>query len=403
MMDTAIRLLRTGMMTTAWILALPCLAILLGAIIPVVPWFRIYAANVVPNHTPWLFLCPIAALLMGLLANLQQRTAMTIGLITTAVVTVLATAVVIIQLLYVAQSNGAQINVVKALGLREFSTGAKPDESRVYLSTPGEDLWLDIYRPAPTQPDKPSPVMVAVHGGGFFQGSRAFGVANLRWFADHGWTVVSIDYRLARDDRTTWNVATHDVQCALAWTASHAQELNIDLDRLTLTGGSAGGTLAMAAGYLANAGRSECGKLPRVAAIAVKAPLIDPIGSWYQPGELRDEQRSYLTRFIGGSPQDYPERYAAIDVRRFRFPTNPPTLITGGSQDPIVPPEGATDFVRMATAGGLDVHHVLFPYSGHDFNTTYDSITNQALRQIVAQFVIDRKAGPGGAMPSLVD
>ena len=50
--------------------------------------------------------------------------------------------------------------------------------------------------------------MVSVHGGGFFQGSRSFGAANLRWYADHGWTVISIDYRLARDDRPTWNLAT---------------------------------------------------------------------------------------------------------------------------------------------------------------------------------------------------
>ena len=53
-----------------------------------------------------------------------------------------------------------------------------------------------------------------------------------------------------------------------------------------------------------------------------------------------------------------------------------------------------TDFMRKANAAGVEVHQILFPYSGHDFNTTYNSITNQAMRQIIAQFIIDRQAGP---------
>jgi acetyl esterase/lipase len=396
-MSTLFRLCRTGMMTTAWIMVLPCLFILFGAVVPIIPWFRIYALGVVPNHTSWLFLWAIAALLIGLLANSLHRSPVALAIVTTATVTVLATTGVMLHLLYVAQSNGARINVVQALDLREFSDGAKPDESRIYSRPSGEDLWLDIYHPARIPPGGLSPVLIAVHGGGFFQGSRAFGAANQRWFADHGWTVISIDYRLAKDDRPTWDLATRDVQCALAWTAANAPELRIDLDRVTLTGGSAGGSLAMAAGYLANAKRADpaCGPaIPHVAAVVAKAPLIDVIGSYYYPGELRDEQRSYLIRYIGGSPRDYPARYAAIDLRHFQFPSNPPTLLLGGASDPLLPAEAGADFMRKANAAGLEVHQILFPYSGHDFNTTYNSITNQAMRQIIAQFIVDHKAGP---------
>ena len=44
------------------------------------------------------------------------------------------------------------------------------------------------------------------------------------------------------------------------------------------------------------------------------------------------------------------------------------------------------DFTRRATAAGNTARLILFPYSGHDFNTTYGSITNQAMLQIIAQF-----------------
>jgi acetyl esterase/lipase len=385
------------MMTIAWIMVLPCLLILIGAVVPIIPWFRIYALGVVPNHTSWLFLWAIIALLIGLLANSLFNSRAAIALVVTAVVTILATTGVMLHLLYIAQVNGARINVVRALELREVRDGARPDESRIYSRADGEDLWLDIYHPAGTPAGTLSPVLIAVHGGGFFQGSRSSGAANQRWFADHGWTVISIDYRLARDDRPTWNLATRDVQCALAWTAANAASLHIDLDRITLTGGSAGGSLAMAAGYLADAERTdpECGpSIPHIAAVVAKAPLIDVIGSWYYTSELRDEQRSYLTRYIGGSPRDYPERYAAIDLRHFQFPSNPPTLILGGASDPLLSPEAGGDFVRRAKAAGLEVRRILFPYSGHDFNTTYNSITNQAMRQIIAQFIVDHGAGP---------
>lgn len=393
-------------MTIAWIVVLPCLAILLGAIVPVIPWFRIYATGVVPNHVSWLFLWSVVALLIGLLTNSLKRSRVALGIVGMSSIAVLLTTAVMLHLLFVAERNGARINVVKALDLREFSAGARADESRVFSRPSGEDLWLDIYRPRRVEIGTLSPVMIAVHGGGFFEGSRAFGAANLRWFADHGWTVISIDYRLARADRPTWNLATRDVECALAWTGANASALRIDLNRVTLTGGSAGGSLAMAAGYLANARRAdpECGaNLPHVAVIVAKAPLIDVIGSWTVGDELRDEQRSYLTRYIGGSPQQYPDRYAAIDLRRFRFPTNPPTLILGGALDPIVPPAAATEFTRTANAAGLEVQQILFPYSGHDFNTTYNGVTNQAVRQIIAQFIIDHGAGPRAPGLSLAD
>lgn len=397
MRQQVLALVRTGMMTIAWLMIVPCLIILLSALVPLVPWLRIYAVDVVPNSASWLFLWSLAGLIIGLLAYASGRTPLAVGLIAVGAAATLGTTAVIVHLLYVAQSNGARIDVVRALSLREFSNGARPDESHIYSRPGGEALWLDIYHARKAASDGPSPVIVNVHGGGFFAGSRTFGAANLRWYADRGWTVISIDYRLARDDRPTWNLASGDVECALGWTAAHADALGIDLNRLALIGGSAGGTLAMSAAYAIDAKESalRCGrKLPHVAAVAVKVPLIDAFGSWYNPGELQPLQRSYLVRFFGGPPEQYPERYAAIDLRHQQQPSNPPTLIMGGASDPLLPPQAASEFARRADGAGLKVRHILFPYSGHDFNTRYDGITNQALRQIFAQFLMDNGAGP---------
>lgn len=390
-------LARTGAMTIGWLMVLPCVFILLSAIVPVIPWVRLYALSVVPNHTAWLFLWSFTGLMLGLASDRWGRTRLALALVAAGAIATLATATVILHLLYVAQSHGARIDVVRALSLREFSSGAAPDESHVYGRPKGEALWLDIYHPRKREPDALSPVLLMVHGGGFFEGSRTFGAANLRWYADRGWTVISIDYRLARAGRPTWDLATGDVECALAWTAARARTLKVDLDRVTLSGGSAGGTLAMAAAFAVNAQQADStcgGRVPHIAAVVVKVPLIDAFGSWYNPGELQTLQRSYLTRYLGGPPEQYPERYAAVDLRPQQLPSNPPTLILGGAADPLIPPAAATEFTRRAQAAGLDVQHVLFPYSGHDFNTNFDSITNQALLQIVEQFMIEHHVGP---------
>lgn len=404
-MTTIWRLLRTGILTCAWLLILPCFILLMSAIVPVIPWVRIYAIDVVPNRASWFLLFSLASLAAGLIAQIRRATPAAQGLIATASFTALLASGVLAHFLYIAHSNGAHINLVDTLSTRNTSENAAPDESRVYSAPRGEPLWLDIYRPRQRLPHRPSPVIMFVHGGGFVEGSRKMGAANRRSYADAGWTVISIDYRLARPDRPTWDLATHDVRCALAWTAAHAAELDIDISRLTLSGASAGGSLAIAAAYSADhrVQDASCGpRVPRVAAVVAKAPLIDALGSWEHPGELRDLQRSYMSNYLGGSPQRYPKRYAAVDVRRYIGPTNPPTLLLAGANDPLLPATGIEDFARRLADKGSEARLVMFPYSGHEFNTTFDSITNQTVIQVVARFLTDNNVGPDSriALPS---
>ncbi|MDO6416773.1 alpha/beta hydrolase [Sphingomonas sp. BIUV-7] len=391
-MGSIFQFVRTGLLTIVWLLLVSCLCILLSAMLPIIPWVRIYLIDIVPNHASWLLIFCLSGLAITILLHAERRTRATRILLPVAAIAVLLAAGVTAHLLYVAVSNGARIDPLQTLSLRRLSDDAGPDESHVYSRPKGEPLRLDVYRGRKPQPRALNPVLVVIHGGGFARGSRTQGAANMRWYADRGWTVVSIDYRLARRDRPTWNLATRDVECALAWTATHAGPLGIDIHRLVLSGGSAGGSLALGAAYASNAERSDpdCGPhVPRVSAVVVKVPLIDAAGSWNEPRELQRLQQMLLSRYIGGSPQRFPARYAALDPTRFLRSDTPPTLILGGSDDPLVPPYGAVAFARKAKAMGRDVRHILFPYSGHDFNVTFGSIPNQAVLQIVVKFMTD--------------
>lgn len=373
-----------------WLLILPCAFLIFLLYLPVVPNFRLYAHSLFPNYSPWPLLIATAALLLALVAHRMNRTPGTVILIFVATLTSVGAAIAFGQLLYVAQSNGASIRLLSTLEVRDFGADAAPDKSYAYAERDGQTLMLDYYRPKGPPPRGGWPVLVAIHGGGFVGGSRTIGAANMRWFADQGIALVSVDYRLAGPGHPTWDIATGDVECALAWTADHARALNIDIGRITLSGGSAGGNLAMNVGYAGKGRHTDprcAARVPAIALVVAKAPIIDLVKAWNFPGELNGMNRSFLGRYIGGSPKDHPARFASANPTRLVGKGAPPALIMGGAADPLVPESGAVAFAAHAQAIGVSVRNIAFPHSGHDFNSNYGSVTNQAVRQIIVQFM----------------
>ena len=69
-----------------------------------------------------------------------------------------------------------------------------------YASTPGVDpslLSLDVYPPPDACTGDPAPVVVWVHGGGWSTGDKDNLANKQQWAADHGWVLVSVNYRLS--------------------------------------------------------------------------------------------------------------------------------------------------------------------------------------------------------------
>lgn len=122
-------------------------------------------------------------------------------------------------------------------------------------------LFMDSY--VPENDSENRPVMMLIHGGGFFGGSKQqqaiVNIAN--YFAERGWVVFSIDYRLKNDYGTVpqeWidfsvNVdpsslakffaiypAHRDAKAALRWIVANKNTYNINSDYITVGGGSAG-------------------------------------------------------------------------------------------------------------------------------------------------------------------
>ena len=107
----------------------------------------------------------------------------------------------------------------------------------IYGEVLGAGLLADIATPAG---DGPHPVIVGVHGGRWHYSNRkALGAApDVNQWADLGYFALSIEYRLVTC--TPAPACFQDTLCAIRWVHAHADEYHLDLDRIYITGMSAG-------------------------------------------------------------------------------------------------------------------------------------------------------------------
>jgi len=105
-------------------------------------------------------------------------------------------------------------------------------------------LLVDLYLPIGVE--KPLPVIVWLHGGGWRIGDRKLGPDFRVRFAERGFAMASIDYRLSGE--AIFPAQIHDVKAAIRWLRSVANEYGLDSGHIGLWGSSAGGHLAALAG-----------------------------------------------------------------------------------------------------------------------------------------------------------
>lgn len=120
-----------------------------------------------------------------------------------------------------------------------------------------QDYKLDVIT-APEKSEKPQPVVIFVHGGGFmrpYNKRQGYIPKFAKALTKAGYAVVSPDYPVFddREHRKTWNEtlgadrAAEAVHLAYLYVKDHAERLNFDTERIAVMGGSAGG---MACFYL---------------------------------------------------------------------------------------------------------------------------------------------------------
>jgi len=354
----------------------------LGAFVPALGWLSVAGATAVPVFTLWFCVLALVGAVPSALAIRRGVRAgfATLGISAGALV---GTLVILAAMLEMASEFNATVDLPASLGFAGLNR-ERPDETDVYLAD--RSLQIDVYLPPIPSTGGGNPVLLYVHGGGWYQGGRSDGSSDLRWFAGRGFVVLSPDYTLATDTVHPWDIAPDEIGCAMAWSAAHAAAWKLDLKRFYVGGDSAGANLAINAAYSEPA--SSCGPVPSVRAVVAASPIVDPLATWNS-----DAARFMLRQYTGGTPQEFPDRYRAISCLTHIHPGAPPTLIMNGAHDHVVPPEATVDFATAARSGGIDVKHVIVPFADHSFDLTFGSIPHQVKLQLFASFLAEHSSG----------
>lgn len=107
-------------------------------------------------------------------------------------------------------------------------------------------LHLELLRPATSQGQN-LPVVIFVPGGGFREPKVKFRIPWLVPLAEKGIVVALVEYR--GSDSASLAGITEDVRDAARYMHDHAEQYGGDADKMVLVGASAGGYLALQAGY----------------------------------------------------------------------------------------------------------------------------------------------------------
>ena len=202
----------------------------------------------------------------------------------------------------------------------------------------------DLY---PATGDRRAGTVVLVHGG-FWR--PAYGLdyfdPNARDLAARGWPVWSLEYR--RNGQGPWPATLEDVAAGV----DHLRELGdvVDTGRVVVVGHSAGGHLATWVAGRASSLPGTVGATPTVpvhGAVSLAGVLDLARAAEVRTGEGATQQ------FLGGEPDEVPDRYAAADPR-VRLPIAVPVRCVHGEADENVPHEQSVRYVEAATAAGDD-------------------------------------------------
>lgn len=256
----------------------------------------------------------------------------------------------------------------------------------VYRSTPQGELKLDFYMPYDKQP---GPTMLYIHGGGWQTGSKEQYVLWYLPYLQLGLRVVAVEYRLS--GRAAAPAAVEDARCAFLWVAKHGREYGVDPQRIVITGGSAGGHLALMTAMLDTSMDMACGvqdPAPRALAVLNYYGATDLL-----PG-VRDRKAHYLKFFRDvADAEALARRLSPLEWVR---PGLPPVLTIHGDGDEMVPFDNATRLHEALTKAGVANELVRIPGGAHGRHTWSNADTLRVQQRIEAflkaQGAIPRKS-----------
>ena len=166
-------------------------------------------------------------------------------------------------------------------------------------------------------------------------------------YLEMGWTVVNVSDRLA--DVAHAPAAVEDCRCALRWVYRNAEQYGFDVDKVVVTGNSAGGHLALSTGFVpvsAGLDRQCPGNRNRTwstGTTSTEELKVAAVVNWYGITDVYDLAHrppgisgSFTEAWLGSAADrdDVAKRVSPTEYIRGDLP---PVITIHGDADPVVP------------------------------------------------------------------
>jgi acetyl esterase/lipase len=241
-----------------------------------------------------------------------------------------------------------------------------------YVGAGNPRQMLDLYLPE-AKTDKPHPLVVYIHGGGWEAGSKDQADVLVGLIKENTpYAGASLNYRLT--DQAQWPAQIYDCKAAIRWLRAHAQEYNLDPEKIAVFGISAGGHLVSMLGVSGGVKEleGELGKhLDQSSRVTCVLDFCGPSdfltfggkGSIIDP----DDPKGALAKLIGGPLKDRKEEGRKASPVTYITSDDAPFLIIHGDKDTLVPYAQATEFETALKAAHVPAILLTGTDGGHVF------------------------------------
>ena len=262
----------------------------------------------------------------------------------------------------------------------------------VYKNIDDKDLELTFLPPINKIYEK-SPVYFLIPGGGWHTAKREsmidFSKLSVDMLRDKGFAVVAIDYRTANEQ-----IKICDIICdcfdAIGFLAEYSENLQIDVQKIVVSGHSAGAHLAL---MVANANGNQFTNqynfdknLAKVTVVAALSPATVLYEEEYQ------KTIGFGINYLFKNPDDLDERKKASPIE-YVSALSPSTILFAGTSDPLIYSKSSEILYDKLVSNKVNSKLVLSKNAGHSFEKLTGekepSISFEEIQKLLVYFVLE--------------
>ncbi len=262
--------------------------------------------------------------------------------------------------------------------VQENMKGEKQElKMSIMLQNGNSEMKLAAGKDDPGEDHSPKPALVWIPGGGWRGTDKNLMLGEMKEFADSGYVVASIYYRSSSEGHFPDQI--EDVKTAIRFLRAHAEQYEIDPERIGIMGRSAGGYLAGLAAMNTDVYEGEewseyssrvqacCDMFGPVDLLSLmeaeeERMKVDPGFRW------KTIEETHGGALLGGDIKTIKERAKAASPVHMVTDAMCPVLILHGDNDPIVPCSLSSDiFYEKIKEAGLEskADYYIIKNAGH--------------------------------------